>query len=1216
MPHTSRLISLRNVHLLPFLAVASYSLFVMLGWWTGQVAWVQPIRGDSPLVANAAFSLFLLGITPLLLALHYRKTARAIALLAMLFAGLPLVESVTGLKFRLDNLLVNHESLLAGTAGGHLPTCLGILLSVAAALILRSTWNPRPRRLSLLLALTGSLACAYGATVLLASQVGLDRLEIWQVHAHLGIPTAITIFVLGCSLFLLATPRPEGKERPTGPRWLWLPAVVAGVTVSLLFWVSLKEREIAYVNHTTQLTINHIATLYSSETETQIDNLRGMAARWAEVGGTPQSLWEKDARAQFEAFPSYQVISWVDARFHTVWFWPAKGNEDAASLDHSGDPLRRSALTAARDTFAFSVAAPLQSPLRPPGFAIYTAALRGGQLDGYLVGQLDYARLLGLIDRRLNISQRYRLEVFAAPVVGGSTADGIRVYASASVDDLADGSLLQVTTFNLFNQRLTVSLIPRTVFANAERQSLPRLALFSGLGVSLLIGLVIYLAQKARTRQHVAEEAAAELLAENEERRRVEAALYSSQASARLLTHVASRTENIVFITTATGQIQWTNDSFTRCTGQSLAEITNASLLDLVTPPATSPHALEQIAHALDHYESLTTEVMIRAKDTDRRFHLRFELQPVKNDHGVTENFIAMGTDITTSVQTEATLRHAKAEADAASRAKTEFLATVSHEIRTPMNGVIGMTSLLFDTPLNPEQREFVGTIRTSGQALLGIINEILDFSKMESGHMEIEHQPIEISQCLEEAVDVYALKAAAKNIEIACHIDPAVPPWILLDMTRLRQILVNLLDNAVKFTPQGLITVEVRLTPSATGTTPPGAIPSAATKTLLIDFWIKDTGIGIAPEHRDRLFKPFSQVDSSNTRKYGGNGLGLAICQRLCQLMGGTIDMQENPGGGSIFRFCVLAEPTAAPVPTRLAPLPRAFPHAKVLVVEDLALNRVTLRQSLDLLQLKAVEASSLVEGRQVAQQHTVSAAIIDHDLAGESGLVLARELLTYQPDLPVIFLTNPQDSAKAATKEDPNLIRIPKPIRPFLIIDALHRHFTPSSVAPLPIPSASVFPAALSQPSIPSAIAMQANLAKTLPLRVLVAEDNLVNQKVAIRFLARLGYAAAVAGNGREALQALDEEKFDLVLMDMQMPEMDGLSATREIRLRYPANRQPKIFALTANAVAGDRDRCLAAGMDDYLSKPVKLESIEQLILKHFRPAQPTRDPLAGHP
>ena len=289
-----------------------------------------------------------------------------------------------------------------------------------------------------------------------------------------------------------------------------------------------------------------------------------------------------------------------------------------------------------------------------------------------------------------------------------------------------------------------------------------------------------------------------------------------------------------------------------------------------------------------------------------------------------------------------------------------------------------------------------------------------------------------------------------------------------------------------------------------------------------------------------------------------------------------------------------------------RLVPLPRAFHHAKVLIVDDLPLNRLTLRQALAPLQLKTIEAGTLTEGRQLSKQHTVSAAIIDYDLSGESGMVLVQELLTYQPDLPVILLTNPLDSAQGTTRETPHLIRLPKPIRSFLIVETLQRQFTPASTAPLPIPSASVFPAPAVSPATATTPAQPA-LAKTIPLRVLVAEDNLVNQKVAVRFLARLGYTATVAGNGREALQALDEEKYDLVLMDMQMPEMDGLTASREIRLRYPVVRQPRIFALTANAVTGDRERCLEAGMDDYLSKPVKLESIEQLILKHFRPAPP---------
>ncbi len=1196
-PTSSRPFTLRNAHLLPFLAVAVFSLFTLLGWWTGQVTWVQPSSAEAPLVANAALSLILLGVVPLLLTLHWRKTARMLALLGALFGYLSLTESLTGLRFHLDNLLVTHENLIAGAAVGRIPTGLGFVLAIAGSLLFQTTWKQRPGKLPLLIALCGSLACAYSATSLLANQVGLDRLEFWQDHAQLGLPTAIALFVFGSALFLLAAPKAEGNEWRSGPRWLWLPAVVAGVTVSFLFWVSLQERETSYVNHTTQLTINHMATLYSSEVETQIDNLRGMGARWTDAGGPAPAVWEKDARAQIEAFPAYQLINWVDTNARTTWFWPSRGNEDAAALDHTGQPLRQQALAAARDSLTFAVAGPLHSPLRPPGFAIYTTAVKAGRLQGFLVGQLDYARLLELIDRRLNISQRYQLEVFASPATSNSTATEILVYSSAKSEDVADAHLRQSATFALFNQRLSLSLTPRTLFTNSDRKSLPRLALFAGLGVSLLIGLVIHLAQTARARLQIAETTAEELRTENEERLRVEIALRSSQASARLLTHVARRTENVVFITDPTGLIQWTNDSFTRFTGHNLADVTNSSLLQLVTIPNSAPQALNQLTHALQTHESLTTEVLLRSRDQTRTHHLRFELQPVKNDQGETENFIAMGTDITTNVQTEATLRRAKIEADAASRAKTEFLATVSHEIRTPMNGVIGMTSLLFDTPLNPEQREFVGTIRTSGQALLAIINEILDFSQMESGHTEIEHQPVEISQCVEEAVDAYALKAAAKKIEIACYIDPAVPPWILLDMARLRQVLLNLIDNAVKFTPQGRITIEVRPAPAAPATGPM-AHPSPGRKSPLIDFYVSDTGIGIPPEYRDRLFKPFSQVDSSNTRKYGGNGLGLAICDRLCQLMGGTMEMQGNPGGGSQFRFSILAEPTPPPAGSHFATLHRSLHHAKVLVVDDLPLNRLTLHHAITPLRLKAIEAGGLTEGRQLAQQHTIIAAIIDAELADESGLILARELLTYQPDLPIILLTNPIDSAADASKEDLPLIRLPKPIRPFLLVETLHRLLAPVSTAPIIAPTAST----TSSPAI-----TPPPLADTIPLRVLIAEDNLVNQKVALRFLARLGYHALIANHGLEALRLLDEQTFDLVLMDMQMPEMDGLTATREIRLRYPAVRQPKIFALTANAVSGDRERCVAAGMDDYLSKPVKLENIEQLIRKHFRPTPP---------
>ncbi|MFI5337043.1 MAG: response regulator, partial [Opitutales bacterium] len=845
-------------------------------------------------------------------------------------------------------------------------------------------------------------------------------------------------------------------------------------------------------------------------------------------------------------------------------------------------------------------------------------------------------------------------------------------------------------------------------FLSPNRQSLPELTLISGLGVSALLGLVVNLAQAAYSRQRAAESTSAQLRAENEERRRIEARLkvaderlnlaldstqvgvyewdvpsgatiYSasfwtslgydpgamastwqtwldlmhpddapafqaaitahfqgqtpyleqefrlrhhhgewhwlsarakcvawdtrgqprrvtgtcqditerrraeetlraSLATTRKLSLVASRTDNAVAITRADGTVEWVNESFTRLAEQSLADVTNRPFVELISSPDTNPHAVARIAAAIARVEAITTDVLHHTP-SGRHYYVHLEVQPLVNAEGRVENFIIIETNITSRVEVEQQLRRAKSEADAASRAKSEFLASMSHEIRTPMNGVIGMTSLLLDTPLSAEQRDYVSTIRTSGDALLSIINEILDFSKIESGKMELENRAFELAQCVEEALDIFALQAAAKQIELASSIDPALPRWIMGDITRLRQVLVNLLNNAVKFTPRGFITVEVR----------PAANPPVNGPHLFVDFFVTDTGIGIPPNRLNALFKPFSQVDSSTTRKYGGTGLGLAICDRLCHLMGGAIEVSSKPGEGSRFRFNIQTE--TAPGPAGGTPV-LALGGAVVLAVDDHPVNRTALADCLAGAGLTARLAADMDEAMEQARDGSVQLLIVDYDLAGRPGRDLIPRLRARQPHLPVIMFTGAADGARDA-EDEPNVIRLPKPIKPSILLEFVTRALKSGS-------------GPVAAGADPVAQAAEATLGERIPLDILLVEDNPVNQKVALRFLQRLGYAADSVPNGLEAVRTCTQHQYDLVFMDIQMPEMDGLTACREIRSRVAAELQPKIVALTANAVTGDRERCLAAGMDDYLSKPVKMESLEKTILKYFSPAE----------
>ncbi|MBN2411079.1 response regulator [candidate division KSB1 bacterium] len=555
---------------------------------------------------------------------------------------------------------------------------------------------------------------------------------------------------------------------------------------------------------------------------------------------------------------------------------------------------------------------------------------------------------------------------------------------------------------------------------------------------------------------------------------------------------------------------------------------------------------------------------------------------PITDKFGKIIGIVGISRDISKLKNTEQSLLKkyeqldkALIAAQEATRAKSEFLANMSHEIRTPMNGVIGMTGLLLNTKLSAEQKEYIETIKTSGDSLMVIINDILDFSKIESGKLDLEKHPFILRQCVEETLDIHSTNAFKKGLELTYFIDPKTPEKFIGDVYRIQQVINNLLNNAIKFTEKGEVVFYIKS-------------KQIADKTYELLFTVKDTGIGISQERQKKLFEAFTQVDASITRKYGGTGLGLAISKQLCELMGGTLWVESQEGKGSSFFFNIKLDVLDSQPEIDFHDYQLENKH--ILIVDDNATNRKILSLQAKSWKMYPKDTGSCKEALEwIKNGKKFDVAILDMMMPDMDGFTLATKIREMKDaeSLPLIILTSMgykrQDLKKLRELELANIMT--KPVKQSLLYNALLRIFDGKiSLIPKKYNVSKLDP----------------NMGLKLPLNILIVEDNIINQKLASRLLNKLGYEADVSSNGKEAMKALKLKYYDLILMDIQMPEMDGFETTRLIHKRIPKNKRPRIVAMTANAMDGDREKCINAGMDEYISKPMQIDRLITELVK----------------